>query len=121
MTRTTVSLATLAPLAWLSVAAGALLVMLAAGSAFVARLTRPSRVASTLTWDCGYAAPSSRMQYTASSFAEFLVGFFAWALRPRVHPARLTAVFPATEHFQSHVSDTVLERAVLPASRAWGA
>jgi hydrogenase-4 component B len=60
------------------------------------------------------------MQYTASSFAEFLVGFFAWALRPRVHPARLTAVFPATEHFQSHVSDTVLERAVLPTSRGVG-
>ena len=31
------------------------------------------------TWDCGYARPTPRMQYTASSFAETLVGLFAWA------------------------------------------
>jgi hydrogenase-4 component B len=116
----TSSVASLAPLGWLSVTACALIALIAAGSVLVARSTRPPRVASGVTWDCGYARPSPRMQYTSSSFAESLVGFFAWALRPSVHAARPTALFPPAERFESHVSDTVLERAVLPTSRAVG-
>jgi hydrogenase-4 component B len=37
------------------------------------------------TWACGYVAPTARMQYTASSFAQMMVDLFAWVLRPRVH------------------------------------
>jgi formate hydrogenlyase subunit 3/multisubunit Na+/H+ antiporter MnhD subunit len=33
------------------------------------------------TWDCGYAAPSARMQYGASSFAQPLTDFFQPVLR----------------------------------------
>ncbi|HKQ62478.1 MAG TPA: proton-conducting transporter membrane subunit [Candidatus Polarisedimenticolaceae bacterium] len=39
------------------------------------------RVASAPTWGCGFARPTSRMQYTASSFAEPLTSWFA-ALAP---------------------------------------
>ncbi|WP_394842307.1 oxidoreductase [Pendulispora brunnea] len=110
----------LAPLGWLSVAGAALVALIAAGAALFAWVTRPSRVDGKVTWDCGYAAPSGRMQYTASSFAEFLVELFSWALRPRVHPAGHAAIFPAATRFHSEVADVVLDRAVLPASRHVG-
>ena len=58
------------------------------------------------------------MQYTSSSFAESLVGIFSWALRPHVRLASPAGLFPAPGAFESHVADTVLERAILPASRA---
>ncbi len=38
--------------------------------------------------------PARRMQYTASSFAEMLVGMFGWVLRPRVRRTTDLAVFP---------------------------
>lgn len=66
------------------------------------------------TWDCGYAAPTVRMQYTSSSFAEMLVGLLAWALRPRTKPPQLTQIFPTAAAFQSHVPDTVLDLALRP-------
>jgi len=47
------------------------------------RLLRGRTVAETVTWDCGYAQPSARMQYTASSFAQPLTTLFAPLLRTR--------------------------------------
>jgi hydrogenase-4 component B len=61
------------------------------------------------------------MQYTSSSFAEMLVGLFAWALRPKAKPPRVMGLFPGKTSFHSEVADTVLEEAVMPSSRflAW--
>jgi hydrogenase-4 component B len=70
------------------------------------------------TWDCGYAAPSARMQYTSSSFAQMLVGTFSWALRPNVKRPRLDGPFPAAGAFHSDVPDTVLDRLLVPATRS---
>ena len=49
-----------------------------AGELVLVRLlvARPQS-ATGATWGCGYAAPTARMQYTSSSFAEMLVGLFA--------------------------------------------
>ena len=69
------------------------------------------------TWDCGYAAASPRLQYSASSFAEIVTARFAWALRPHEHRPRIDAFFPADARFQSHVDDTVLDRLLRPAGR----
>ena len=65
---------TLAPLHILSVTGVALLALAGAVAALLAGSSRRAPVASGPTWDCGYAAPSPRMQYTASSFAQTLVG-----------------------------------------------
>lgn len=35
----------------------------------------------TGTWDCGYAAPDSRMEYTADAFSQPLMSFFRFLLR----------------------------------------
>jgi hydrogenase-4 component B len=110
-------LATMAPLGWLSAASGALLAAVALVGWWLARRARSSAPAGDPaigTWDCGYAAPAARMQYTSSSFAELLVGIFRWALRPNVHAPRVAGPFPSGSAFHSSVPDTVLDRAVQP-------
>ena len=84
---------------------------------------RPARmVRDQPTWDCGYAEPSARMQYTASSFAGSLVGGLRWVLGPKVHGGRVRGAFPAGARYGSHVPDPVLDRLLDPALRlmAWG-
>ena len=108
-------LADLAPLGWLSVLGGLLVVFVAAAAILLAWRLRRGKVGSVPTWDCGYAAPSPRMQYTASSFAEMLVGLFAQLLRPRVQAPQDLPLFPRAAHFHSEVPDAVLDEAVLPA------
>jgi hydrogenase-4 component B len=110
-------LGALAPFAALSLAGLALLAAVAGVWTLVAgRRLRAARRA--VTWDCGYAAPSPRMQYTASSFADGLVSLFRWALRPEVAAPRLGRVpFPPPARFESELPDPVLDRLVLPAAR----
>ncbi|MBP1772158.1 MAG: Ech-hydrogenase-related complex, NuoL-like integral rane lipoprotein subunit [Holophagaceae bacterium] len=77
---------------------------------------RPARQATEPgTWDCGYAAPSARMQYSASSFADGLVRGLRWALWPLVHRPKVAGWFPRAARFESHVPDPVLDRAAAPA------
>ena len=66
------------------------------------------------TWGCGYAAPSPTMQYTASSFAELLVGIFRGILQPVRHKPKISGLFPDQSSFQSHVPEVVLEKGILP-------
>jgi hydrogenase-4 component B len=108
-------LATLAPVAWISLMAMLLLaVLLLAGGILWIRLRRGGWE-SAVTWGCGYPTPTARIQYTSSSFGQMLVDLFSWVLRPRVHRPSCTAIFPRGEHFQSHVPDPVLDEVVLPA------
>ena len=107
----------LAPLQLLTVTAFSLLALTGAAAAVLARSTRKVHTASGPTWDCGYAAPSPRMQYTASSFAQTLVGFFSWALLPEIHAGTPEGLFPSPTRFHSDVPDTVLDKAILPLSR----
>jgi hydrogenase-4 component B len=46
------------------------------------------------TWDCGYAQPTARMQYTASSFAQPLTHLFKAVLRTRKREAKPAGLFP---------------------------
>jgi hydrogenase-4 component B len=69
------------------------------------------------TWGCGYAFPTGRMQYTASSFAEMLTGLFRWGLRPERHGGEVATNFPGPAEFASHTPDSVLDRLLLPACR----
>jgi len=109
--------AALAPLASVSVVCMSFAALVAATGGWLHARTRlaPDGVG---TWDCGFAAPSARMQYTSSSFAQMLVGMFGWALRPRVQRHRLDGLFAEPSGFVSHVPDTVLDELLLPGSRA---
>jgi hydrogenase-4 component B len=110
----------LAPLGWISIAAFSLLAaVLLIGLAVLPVYRRARRRAPALpTWDCGYAASSPRLQYTASSFAQLITSRFAWVLRPRLRRPRIEGPFPAPARFHVHVGDPLLEGLAAPASRA---
>ncbi len=68
------------------------------------------------TWDCGYVAPTARMQYTAGSFAGIASGWFAWLLRPKRVLHRPRGVLPTCANRVEHVPETILECVLTPAA-----
>ena len=78
------------------------------------RRVQHSGLARAATWDCGYAAPTARMQYTAGSFAAIITEWFAWILRPVRHEHRPTETLPTGASYSQHTPETVLEYAVEP-------
>ncbi len=77
------------------------------------------RARYAVTWDCGYAKPDSRMQYTASSFAQSIVCLFSWVLRPREHNPHLKEYFPKSQKMKSHIDEIILSRVLVPASNTF--
>jgi len=67
-----------------------------------------------LTWDCGYAGPTARMQYTGGSFAGLTAGWFTWLLRPERVWRRPRGLLPARASRFERVPETVLERLLAP-------
>lgn len=118
-TREVRSVAQLAPLGAVSATGLVLLALIGLAARAARRWARQAR-RDVGTWDCGYAAPSARMQYSSSSFAQMLVALFGWALRPEVHAPRIEGPFPAPSRFHSEVPDAVLDRAVAPCFRVLG-
>lgn len=57
------------------------------------------------TWDCGYSAPTSRMQYTASSFARPVTNMFRWIVRPKLQIGIRKGLFPHYADLSSHTDD----------------
>jgi hydrogenase-4 component B len=88
--------------------------MILAGTILWRRAQR-NGVSRAGTWDCGYAAPTPRMQYTAGSFAGIITGWFGWILRPQRHSHLPGEIFPARAGFEEHTPETVLESIVEPA------
>jgi len=110
-----VRLSRIAPLGVISVTAVSLIVCAAGLALLLARRAGAPR--RGLTWDCGYAQPTGRMQYTAGSFAQTIVLLFSRVLRPQGRPPHVTRLFPAPSHTHSHVDEAVLDRVLLPAGR----
>jgi hydrogenase-4 component B len=107
----------LAPLGWVAVMSVGLSAALLASAVLLWRQVRRAGTAKAATWGCGYVAPTPRMQYTSSSFAQMLVRLFAWALRPRTHRPGDLPLFPAKATFHSTVPDPLLDEVVLPGFR----
>ncbi len=99
-------------------ALGVLHVSLAVGAAGAVALlwqwTRHNGMRRAVTWDCGYAAPSPRMQYTAGSFADLITGWFAWILRPQRHGEPIAEIFPGQAGHGQRTPETVLEFVLVP-------
>jgi hydrogenase-4 component B len=70
------------------------------------------------TWDCGYAAPSARMQYTESSLGQTIVLLLQWVLIPRREVPTVNGLFPAPTQLKTETPDVVLDRGVVPSLRA---
>jgi hydrogenase-4 component B len=62
------------------------------------------------TWDCGYLFPSSRMQYTASSFTWPVIHMFRWLIRPTLFIEMIKSNFPAKGRVSTHTDDIFRKR-----------
>jgi formate hydrogenlyase subunit 3/multisubunit Na+/H+ antiporter MnhD subunit len=79
-------------------------------------------VTTAVTWDCGYAQPTARMQYTASSFAQPLTQLFRGLLRTRVREDKRQGLFPKAASFGSDTPDPCYGNVYRPAFERlnWG-
>jgi len=59
----------------------------------------------SLTWDCGYAKPDARMQYTGSSFVQPVTDFFRYILRTERTPIKVIDCFPDNSKFKTKTKD----------------
>jgi NADH:ubiquinone oxidoreductase subunit 5 (subunit L)/multisubunit Na+/H+ antiporter MnhA subunit len=78
------------------------------------RLLIGRRVEQTVTWDCGYAAPTPRMQYTASSFALWFVEAFRWILRTERRRSLPQGYFPDAAFMTTETPDGFRELVFRP-------
>jgi hydrogenase-4 component B len=116
----TAALATVAPLEGFTSTSLALISLMGAVLLFLKVILRKQTIRTGLTWDCGYARPTGRMQYTGSSFGASLVSLTSFLLWPKNLRTALRGHFPRSSAFKSLVPDTVLERLVTPLFRAAG-
>ena len=72
------------------------------------------QVGATATWGCGYLAPTSHMQYTASSYAQHLVDLNAHLLLSHKEVEAPQGYFPKQAHFASHSADSATEKLYRP-------
>jgi hypothetical protein len=75
-------------------------------------------VSTTVTWDCGYAGPSPRMQYTASSFAQPLTDTFDLLLQTRCFLCAPRGFFPKDASLATETPDPYQEYIFWPLFRA---
>jgi hydrogenase-4 component B len=83
----------------------ALLILLAIRRFFY--LGKP--IGSHGTWGCGFTQPTSRMQYTGSSYAASILEFFRPAAPLEERHPPVSGLFPEQTHYHSHVHD-IIER-----------
>jgi hypothetical protein len=79
------------------------------------------RVEQAGTWDCGYLAPTPRMQYTASSFSRPVILLFRLFLQPRDKLDAPRGLFPARAGLHTRTPDMFRKRIYEPifAGIAW--
>ena len=113
---TWVTLEAPAPLMTLGSVHVALAVLVLLAAMWLWRKAHANGLARGLTWDCGYATPIARMQYTSASFAGIVSGWFRWVLQPERKMRRPRGHFPAEAIRLERVPETVLERLIGPVS-----
>jgi formate hydrogenlyase subunit 3/multisubunit Na+/H+ antiporter MnhD subunit len=103
------------PLTWV-VTGGAILLAVLGGLALLRKWLLAGReVGQAGTWDCGYVAPTSRMQYTASSFAQPLTDIFGLFLRTHRKGRLPEGLFPKDAMIETHTPDVFHEGIFRPA------
>lgn len=83
----------------------ALVIIISALAVFRRKLLKNKTISAGPTWDCGYAAPTARIQYTSSSFSQPVVDMFKNALYLKNKKVQITELFPKQAQFESHTPD----------------
>jgi len=107
-----------APLATLGPVQAVLAALALAAAVGLWRYSRRNGSKRALTWDCGYALPTARMQYSGGSFGDIAAGWFFWILQPERKLRRPRGVFPVESSYVERIPETVLERVIGPARDA---
>ncbi|MCC7292069.1 MAG: hypothetical protein IT449_08425 [Phycisphaerales bacterium] len=107
------------PLVWISAMS---LVAIVAASALIAlrrwrKLPRPAPD-RPVTWGCGFAAPTARMQYTGSSYLWKLAHSFRGLLTPHRHLARPERCFASPARLETQTQDAAVQKGYQPMFRA---
>jgi hydrogenase-4 component B len=102
-----------------AIVVASVLLFVVVGGLLIARrcLPRGKQESITGTWDCGYARPTARMEYTASSFTQPLTHLFGIFLRTRTHRAGVTGFFPRQANFETETPDAATEHVFAPLFR----
>jgi len=104
------------------VALGSAVLLALVGALVLARrgLLARRTITTALTWDCGYAAPDRRMQYTAAGFAQPLTSLFRFALRTRREGEPVRGLFPARASLATSTPDPMHREIYEPVFAAVG-
>jgi hydrogenase-4 component B len=105
------------PLAPLSPALAILALAAVAGAMVLHRRVARTGTRRAVTWDCGYATPGRRMQYTAGSFGAMAAEWFRWILRPERRQRRPRDLLAGPARLLERTPETILERGLEPAAR----
>jgi formate hydrogenlyase subunit 3/multisubunit Na+/H+ antiporter MnhD subunit len=90
--------------------AAALLLALVAALTLLRRALLAGRaITKSVTWDCGYARPTARMQYSSSSFAQPLTDLFGDLLRTRRRVERPAGLLPRSASLSTSTPDLFQE------------
>jgi hypothetical protein len=71
------------------------------------------------TWDCGFATPTPRMQYTSGSFGEEVTAVLPGFLAPASVAQRPAGVFPGAASFRTDAADPIGARFFEPVAARW--
>jgi len=111
------------PLVVVCISSWVLLALLGVLARIRRRLLSGRRAELVPTWDCGYVAPTPRMQYSASSFASPLLLLFRMFLKPHIHLQPPIGLFPNQASYESETPDVFREYLFRPvlAAITWAA
>ena len=99
----------------------ALLAVVAALALWARRARGAGEVRASETWGCGFSRPTSRMEYTASSYAQLLLsGLVPRSMQPRVRLRPPGGVFPGASSLRTEAQDPARTRIFDPLFRGLG-
>jgi hydrogenase-4 component B len=110
------------PLTFVVIGAGTFLLLLLVLILLRRGLLAGRRVEQSATWGCGYAQPTARIQYTASSFAQPLMELFRTLLGTKKKISAPRGLFPAEAALQTETPDISHEemfRPLFERAEAW--
>lgn len=91
----------------LTMAATLFLVLFLAALAFRKILYQGKSTGRSGTWGCGFTQPTTRMQYTGTSYSASILEFFKPAAPLEEDHPPVSGLFPMTTHYHSRVHDIV--------------
>jgi len=106
--------ATTSPLSFIVLGAALFLALLAVLILLRRHLLARRRVEADITWGCGYAQPTARMQYTASSFAQPLTDLFGPLLGTKKTISPPHGLFPEKAALKTTTPDISHEQMYRP-------